>query len=373
MIPMVELSLARPLTGGERIPQEGEALVLTEHRPLDDYLNEPVSKLIAPVELSVPPGQQERHRFYLLLVMALVHYYRNGNKRGRVGTYPLNENKNPENWPEEPDRKSGRLLGGDYLGHNIAAIAVDGDGHVIDFDFNHNTVLNSSVEHAESRLVRRVYSLAQIHDTWNVAPGAKSHTWPKDDYTTLANVTVYTSLEPCSQCAGIMALGRVWEVVYLQTDPGMYSIGNILRRLTAGTKLEAPVPISADKVGLRYFGQLNGAFDEFKRNVSTGDPFFKPKPPPPPNDSPPPREDRADSITSFLCTAAAQNIFGQGASEFENLIWGGTPSEHPEFQPVDRTGQQLPNALKNSDVIEEIGGFYQYATEGGRRGTPHRL
>jgi hypothetical protein len=170
-----------------------------------------------------------------------------------------------------------------------------------------------------------------------------------------------------------MALGRVREVVYLQTDPGMYSIGNILRRLTAGTKLEAPVPISADRVGLRYFGQLNGAFDEFKRNIRIGDPFFKPKPPPLPKDSPPPPEDRSDSITSFLCTAAAQNIFGQGASEFENLIQGGAPSEYPDCQPVDRRGQQLPNALKNSAVIEEIGGFFQYATEGGRRGTPHQL
>ena len=128
----------------------------------------------------------------------------------------------------------------------------------------------------------------------------------------------------------------------------------------------ASAHIKADRVGLRYVGQLNGAFDEFKRNIPTGDPFFKPKRPPPP-------EDRSDSITSFLCTAAAQNIFGQGASEFENVIRGGAPSEHPEFQPVDRTGQQLPNAVKNSDVIEEIGGFYQYATEGGRRGTPHQL
>lgn len=135
-----------------------------------------------------------------------------------------------------------------------------------------------------------------------------------------------------------------------------------------------PPPIQEiGEVTRQALGQLNGAFDEFKRNIPTGDPFFKPKPPPPPKGSPPPREDRSDFITSFLCTAAAQNIFGQGASEFENLMQGWPPSEHPKFRPVDRTGQRLPNALTNSDVIKEIGGFYQYATEGGRRGTPHQL
>ena len=76
---------------------------------------------------------------------------------------------------------------------------------------------------------------------WRCCGSGPSYLWSV--LCVAANVTVYTSLEPCSQCAGIMALGRVREVVYLQTDPGMYSISNILRRLTAGTKLEAPVPI----------------------------------------------------------------------------------------------------------------------------------
>ena len=39
-----------------------------------------------------------------------------------------------------------------YLGHNIACIAVDGNGEIIDFDFNHNDFFRSSAEHAESRI-----------------------------------------------------------------------------------------------------------------------------------------------------------------------------------------------------------------------------
>ena len=46
----------------------------------------------------------------------------------------------------------------EYRGHNIAALAVGPTGKIIDFEFNHNK-LNSSAEHAEARLVKRVYEL----------------------------------------------------------------------------------------------------------------------------------------------------------------------------------------------------------------------
>src|SRR3981189_2447238 len=66
--------------------------------------------------------------------------------------------------PPNPKRYRGDMLdkpGGlrvnwdRYLGHNIACIAVDGNGEIIDFDFNHNDLFRSSAEHAESRMVRR--------------------------------------------------------------------------------------------------------------------------------------------------------------------------------------------------------------------------
>ena len=56
----------------------------------------------------------------------------------------------------------------------------------------------------------------------------------------LEGVTIYTTLESCAQRSGIMALAKVGSVVFLQTDPGQYSIGNIMRNMTFGTKLEAP-------------------------------------------------------------------------------------------------------------------------------------
>lgn len=181
--------------------------------------------------------------------MGVVQQYWNGFKRGRHGEYPWNHAPVPGDPP---------YIEGDYLGHNIAALAVDSDGRVVDFDFNHNTLFNSSAEHAEARLVRRLYGLAQISDSWSAVPAggeALGSQAPSGSYSGLSNVTIYTSLESCSQCSGIMALAQVREVVYLQTDPGMYFIGRILRNLTT-SKLRAPLPISAGEVDSDFFETL---------------------------------------------------------------------------------------------------------------------
>ena len=131
-------------------------------------------------------------------------------------------------------------------------------------------VVEIQKEHAEARLVRRLYSLAQISEAWpapvathdstsekrravavslgnasttaNADPGKKS-------YASLKEVTIYTSLESCAQCSGIMALAAVKQVVYLQTDPGTYWIGRILWNLTADP-MRAPLPISGDMIDL---------------------------------------------------------------------------------------------------------------------------
>src|SRR5258705_147687 len=114
--------------------------------PLAILWNEPVNKLVSVPSPSLPEGEKERHRLYCLLIMSLVCEYWNGNKLGRTGNYPLRK--------QQLLTDGVTYAGGDYLGHNIASIAVDGYGYVIDFDFNHNEVYNSSVDHAQSRLDR---------------------------------------------------------------------------------------------------------------------------------------------------------------------------------------------------------------------------
>jgi tRNA(Arg) A34 adenosine deaminase TadA len=236
---------------------------------LQEYWERPVHELATVSPGSLDEADAERHRIYSLLVLSLVAHYFNGNKYGAQGAY--HDRKRQELAADiyrghaVPVRKGepGPTNVFDYLGHNIACIAVDGRGSVIDFDFNHNEVWNSSVEHAESRLVRRVFSLAQR----DLLLGAEDEKRKGVEYSNiLSDVTVYTSLESCAQCAGIMTLAKVKEVVYLQTDPGMYGIGNILYNLTHDSQkkargVPAPLPIAASAFGLRYFHELDSAYE----------------------------------------------------------------------------------------------------------------
>lgn len=316
---------------------------------LQDYWEKPVRELVLLPNLVFIEGAAERHTMYSLLTMALVAGYWNGNKRGPDGEYP---------WRPKQRDNSGRYIGGNYLGHNIACIGIDGKGHVIDFDFNHNDLLNSSVEHAESRLIRRVFSLTQIYDDW-ATRGSYPSLQAIPYSTVLSDVTVYTSLESCSQCSGIMALGSVKEVVFLQRDPGQNSIGNILRNLSpVGGRYLPPLPIPADLFGFQYFPALVSAFDNFAATVGQKA-FYK---------APDGSKDNAPSITSFLCTDEAQSLFNAARSELDNY-----KPKFPTFRPAAADGTEVADALTNEQALQHIKRFLTYAIMEGHRGTPHKL
>lgn len=312
---------------------------------LDEYLNKNVSELVAQPDCKLEEAMKERHRIYAHLLMSIMRPYWCGMKQGRDGIYPLN--------PSEARGDVGNYLDSDYVGHNIAAIAVDGDGNVIDFEFNHNDLFNSSAEHAEARLVQRVFSLVQIHDSWNVR---RVENKPQRYATVLNQVTIYTSLESCSQCSGIMALGAVKEVVYLQRDPGMYFIGNILRRLTEGTDLQAPLPISGEMIGMPAFGELNTAYSKFAadQTMKVGAPFYQ---------RPMGHLQFTPSLTSFLCTKAAYDVYRKVETAFDMLT--AADLEYPAFQPH-------ADANTNLKCLEEAQNFRNYAVQKGRRATPHK-
>ena len=207
----------------------------------------------------------------------------NGNKRGPLGTYPLRAQAEGSG-ASTPARYRGDMIenpGGlrvnwdRYLGHNIACIAVDGNGDIIDFDFNHNDFFRSSAEHAESRMVRRLFSLTDIFDSWRT--GSERNDKPRA--ASLNDVTLYTSLESCAQCSGVMSLAGVKQIVYLQNDFTAFMIGNIMYNLAnripvrnsqgtlVGTRPGAPVPIPGSQVGLSEFERLNEANLEFVRDM----------------------------------------------------------------------------------------------------------
>ncbi|WP_312388926.1 deaminase [Chryseobacterium sp.] len=281
---------------------------------LDFYEQKTVQFLTELDPIILKDEEKIRHYAYSLLVMAITKHFWNGNKEGnKKVSYPLNP------------KDSNEFEFDSYLGHNICAIAVDKNGKVIDFEFNHNKVFKSSIEHAETRLVRRIYNLAQLHETYKFSDESFQR---KDEANTFNDVSIYTSLESCSQCSGVMALAKVKEIIYLQEDPGMYKVGNILRNLTKkivgynNNDLEAPLPISADLFGFSYKKKLEEAYDQFtddmdrysaeykliekdedkkaeyiklNRHFSLKD--GKPK--------------YSNSLTSFLCTQNAYKIYSE--------------------------------------------------------------
>lgn len=322
-------------------------------------------------------GMKERHRAYSLLLMAIMSARWNGNKYGEVGDYGA--------WRTDQLLTTGAdgtkvYAGGSYLGHNIAAIAVDATGRVIDFEFNHNDLFDSSVEHAESRLVRRVFALNQVYSPWSDDGRVESPTAgpPHQLFATavsrpdsvggqaevvrgysslLTDVTIYTSLESCAQCSGIMTLAGVRQVVYLQWDQGEFLVGNMMYQATAGgaSGFRAPLPVPAAAFGFEYFDQLNAGNDEFCDGVA-GSPFYTGPATAEPVASP--------SITSYLCTDGARGIYAAAAAELTTFSMA-----DPTHIPPGST----PGTLTNSSVLAEAKRFREYATAIGNRGTPHRV
>jgi tRNA(Arg) A34 adenosine deaminase TadA len=215
------------------------------------------------------------------------------------------------------------------------------------------------MEHAEARLVKRVFGLSQVQDTRRSLRGEAQEHGKKRYGDMLKDVTVYTSLESCTQCTGIMMLGRVKEVVYMQPDTGMYNIGNILFNLSKGGGLAAPSPLPASAFGLDYFEALAEGFRQFKNEMSEEKPFVV---------FPGGKRKTTTSITSYLCTDIARDIFKAAHDEFnalssENLNYG-------DFKP-DQDGEAASEGLSNQEVLAEVQDFFKYAVKNGDRGTPH--
>jgi tRNA(Arg) A34 adenosine deaminase TadA len=347
---------------------------------------------------------KERHRIYCYLLMKLIYRFWNGNKHGPLGTYPhraaqveFASRRSPPDQRYRGDIIAGldpentRIAWDRYLGHNIACIAVDGNGAIIDFDFNHNDLFRSTVEHAESRLVRRLFTLTDGFDSWNtkhkIGERSRFSGWNTGQRVgnrsrsfSLNQVTLYTSLESCAQCSGIMSLANVKEIFYLQNDFTAYMIGNIMYNLANPIQAKdpqnpaaalltfpgAPLPIPASLIGLEEFNELNEknlTFCNRLRNADHTDPsqaFFV--------SDDKTYMDFGPSITSFLCTDDARATFKSGGSKLDTL-----PLAFPGFQPSNQSSAGNSTMLTNLQCLDEAQRFFNYADVDGNRGSAHKL
>jgi hypothetical protein len=173
-----------------------------------------------------------------------------------------------------------------------------------------------------------------------------------------ANVSIYTTLEPCAQCTGIMALAGIKEIIYVQPDDGTMRVSQVLYRLKPYGK--APKPIIGRLCGGTDYGKLlSDAYEVFKKQVFSGTPVWV-------DAADPTNKDTTPSLTSFLCTDAAFDIIGRATSAL--------PPPHYETYTRSLEPAQEPIAtgmFTNQEVRDEVVNFLSYASRLGHRGTAH--
>ncbi len=158
-------------------------------------------------------------------------------------------------------------------GHNIGSILVDPNGKIVNWARNCNAILSNGTQHGEVRLM--LGYLARV--------GGYS----------LKDHTVYTTLEPCAQCSGMMVLSSVKRTVYGQTDP---DFGKALERLSLDSNKwnkagyePYPRAVISEKTNSKYCQMLD---DEYAKV--------------------------GGSITKFLLTDTSKNIYKSAAKALQN-------------------------------------------------------
>ncbi len=204
--------------------------------------NDPIKILL---EVKIPPmteEEKEKHNIFLLLSLTLV--YDNW-------CIPKNDPKLVEAYKKvDPHREFS-----DYVGHNIGALLVGPDNAILCYALNNNSLFNHSTEHAEARVVRKGL---RVHNRLRFKSGQGLAGYSS----ILKGHTVYTTLESCSQCSGIMDLANVARVVYAQDDPGQGHIGNVLYSFHKDEEaFGAPLPVHADF--LPVFGLIAEAYKKY--------------------------------------------------------------------------------------------------------------
>jgi tRNA(Arg) A34 adenosine deaminase TadA len=218
---------------------------------------------VGPEASSPSPQQVERDKLFLLAAQVMVY----------------------RDWQNSP---KGR-------GHNIGAILVDKYSHPVFWARNAITALDDATQHGEVRLLQ---AFLHCNGIGKFADG----------------YTVYTTLEPCAMCAGMMSLAKIRRVVYLQADPEYGNVHKALRAIDYPRIYKESTPHS-----LRQKVALERGYALYRR--------IHPK----------------HSITDYLLTDGAREIFASAQADLKAY-----KVQYPENEAVL---QKIREFLK--DVTEE--------------------
>lgn len=141
-------------------------------------------------------------------------------------------------------------------GYNIGSVLVDKNNTVVYWERNCVNQYHSMTQHGEVRLMINYLNKTKEND--------------------LTGYTIYTTLEPCAMCSGMMLLTNVSRTVWGQKDPGY---GDAIERLELNSTalqcgyLPYPRYVQSDGSSLIYRYWLGYDYQEYmnqtKTNVST--------------------------------------------------------------------------------------------------------
>jgi len=90
-------------------------------------------------------------------------------------------------------------------GHNIGCVMVNSNSLPISWNVNCVTILDNGTQHGEVRVVEEFLRSTNASGKY------------------INGNTVYTTLEPCAMCTGMLTMNKAKRVVYVQADPGFGS------------------------------------------------------------------------------------------------------------------------------------------------------
>ena len=203
--------------------------------------------------IPVPNFQQERDELYMLLAYTIVE----------------------EDWQKQKDGENTR-------GYNIGGVLVNGQGELVNWARNTTVLCDDKTQHAEVRMLQ-----AQL----------QSEDDP-DQNRYVSDHTVYTTLEPCMMCSGMMIFVKVKNVIYGQIDP---DFGLNIKRLKNPINDEGRTrkPNSREKIISSTLSMLDVA--QKLNNL-----FAKTK------------ADYQNNITAFLSSSDAHDIFREAKTQLIN-------------------------------------------------------
>ncbi|MBI5177992.1 MAG: nucleoside deaminase [Nitrospinae bacterium] len=200
----------------------------------------------APVQATAASAAEERDQIFMLVALAVVN----------------------KDWQT--------TNGAGSRGYNIGSVLVDANNNVLWWARNCVNCNSNGTQHGEVRLMTQ-YQQA----TRNFS---------------LKGYTIYTSLEPCAMCGGMMCMQSVARTVFAQKDP---DFGDGIQRLALdSTKLGpppagySPYPRTLPSVPstLAFYGAINDAYTQWRNAGNTG-------------------------LTKFLATPIAQKLYAAATNQ----------------------------------------------------------